>query len=291
MKEERKKIRSKSSYHNQKSYQDELELVLEILEQEKIIENSLLERLDRALNELLDIYERELPFYFKDGVDGKRLNELLISLYSNSGDFETRLSKALDEIESNIRTLEINYLTAWFIIDYEMTAKATAKSLNIDPWIYLQDEKKIKEIIEQPWCEDKKTYMDRVWDATKTMDSQLRKVIVEGIRRGWSLERMTQIFHTITGAVEWKARRLLRTETMAVWSKVTKEIYLENGIEYVEIIGDAECGGICLDYVGEAIPLAEAELGTDLPPYHPNCACSYCSYTEFGETSEEEIEE
>ena len=52
-------------------------------------------------------------------------------------------------------------------------------------------------------------------------------------------------------------------------------------IEYVEIIGDAACGGICLDYVGEAIPLRDAQIGDDLPPYHPNCACSFCSYTEF----------
>ena len=54
-----------------------------------------------------------------------------------------------------------------------------------------------------------------------------------------------------------------------------------NGIEYVEIIGDAACGGICTDYVGDVIPLREAELGDDLPPYHPNCACSFCAYTEF----------
>lgn len=284
----RKITRSKKSYHNQKSYQDELDLVLQLLEQEKTVENSLIERMERVFDELLDIYERELPFYFKDGVDGKRLNELMISLYSGSGNFETKLSKALDELERNIRTLETDYLTAWFIIDYEMTANATTKSIGAEPWIYLQDQEKIKEIIEKPWCDDKKTYMDRVWDATATMDRQLRKVIVEGVRRGWPLERMTQIFHTITGTVEWKARRLLRTETMAVWSKVTKEIYLENGIEYIEIIGDALCGGICLDYVGEVIPLAEAELGTDLPPYHPNCACSYCSYTEFTNTEEEE---
>ena len=65
--------------------------------------------------------------------------------------------------------------------------------------------------------------------------------------------------------------------------------YLEKkGIEYVEIIGDAACGGICLDYVGEAIPLREAELGDDLPPYHPNCACSFCAYEEFVENSDDE---
>ena len=61
-----------------------------------------------------------------------------------------------------------------------------------------------------------------------------------------------------------------------------------NGIEYVEIIGDALCGTICVEYVGEAMPLREAQIGLDLPPYHPNCACSFCSYEEFGEEIEEE---
>ena len=68
---------------------------------------------------------------------------------------------------------------------------------------------------------------------------------------------------------------------MAMWSRATKEAYLEMGIEYVAIVGDAECGGICLDYVdGEPIPLAEAEIGDLLPPYHPNCACSFVSWEE-----------
>jgi hypothetical protein len=49
----------------------------------------------------------------------------------------------------------------------------------------------------------------------------------------------------------------------------------------VEIIGDAACGGICTEYVGEAIPLRDAMIGDELPPYHPNCACSFCAYTEF----------
>ena len=116
----------------------------------------------------------------------------------------------------------------------------------------------------------------------------MRLVIIQGIKRGWSIEKMTEVFRTITGTAAYKAARLLRTETMAVYSKVTKEMYLEKGIEYVEIIGDAACGGICLDYVGEAIPLREAELGDDLPPYHPNCACSFCAYEEFVENSEDE---
>ena len=82
----------------------------------------------------------------------------------------------------------------------------------------------------------------------------------------------------------------MKTEVMAMWSQATKSTLLEIGVEYVEIVGDAECGGICLDYVGEAIALRDAEIGDLLPPYHPNCACSYVEYIEDVEMTPKELE-
>lgn len=287
MSEKTEKIKKRSDYNNVESYDDELELVLRLLQYCKEYEREIIEYFEEVYVKLCELYEKEFPFYFKNGVDGHKLNELLISLLSSPGQFDTRISELLDEIERETRQLEVNYLMAWLMLDYEMTAAATAKSIGVDPAPYLavryEEPKKMQNIIERPWCPDGKTYIDRVRDATSTMDTQLRRVIVQGIQRGWSVDRMSKIFKTITGTAEWKARRLIRTETMAVYSKVTKDIYLENGIDYVEIIGDAECGGICLDYVGEAIPLKEAEIGDDLPPYHPNCACSFCAYKTFDE--------
>ena len=92
----------------------------------------------------------------------------------------------------------------------------------------------------------------------------------------------------LTGSTAYDTARLLKTETMAMWSMATKSSLLEMGIEFVEIVGDAECGGICLDYVGEAVPLREAEIGDLLPPYHPNCACSFVEYVESANADESE---
>lgn len=288
------KRRKRSSYNNKKSYDDELSLVLELLEESKDYEEAVAAEFEKAFKKLLDLYERWLPFYFKSGVNNKELMRLIDSLVDDKGRVKTDISETLDEIKRMTNSLEVQHITAWLILDYELTAQRTAESIKLQPQAYLQflDNTKAQEIIKQPWCKDNKTYIDRVREATSEMDRQLKMVMVQGIRRGWSQERMTEIFRNITGAVEYKARRLIRTETMAVYSKVTKEMYLEKGIEYVEIIGDAACGGICLDYVGEAFPLREAEIGDDLPPYHPNCACSFCSYTEFDELEEsEEFEE
>ena len=289
--EHKHKNRPRASYNNIKSYDDELAIVLKLLENTKIVEKEILDEFEEVFKELVKLYEEEFPFYFKNGIINEReLAILVASLMNGKGSIETRIKTTLDEIESKVRQLQNNRLMAWLILDYEYTAQKTAASINLDYTQYLikMTPQQKKEKVLQPWCKDGKTFIDRVKANTKDMDKKLRLVIIQGIKRGWSIEKMTEVFRTITGTAAYKAARLLRTETMAVYSKVTKEMYLEKGIEYVEIIGDAACGGICLDYVGEAIPLREAELGDDLPPYHPNCACSFCAYEEFVENSEDE---
>ena len=92
----------------------------------------------------------------------------------------------------------------------------------------------------------------------------------------------------LTGSTADGTARLLKAGAMGMWSMATKSSLLEMGIEFVEIVGDAECGGICLDYVGEAVPLREAEIGDLLPPYHPNCACSFVEYVESANADEAE---
>lgn len=283
--------RPRTSYNNIKSYDDELAIVLKLLENTKIVEKEILDDFEEVFKELVKLYEEEFPFYFKNGIINEReLAILVASLMNGKGSIETRIKTTLDEMESKVRQLQNSRLMAWLILDYEYTAQKTAASINLDYTQYLirMTPQQKKEKVLQPWCKDGKTFIDRVETNTKDMDKKLRLVIIQGIKRGWSIEKMTEVFRTITGTAAYKAARLLRTETMAVYSKVTKEMYLEKGIEYVEIIGDAACGGICLDYVGEAIPLREAELGDDLPPYHPNCACSFCAYEEFVENSEDE---
>ena len=283
--------RPRASYNNIKSYDDELAIVLKLLENTKFVEKEILDEFEEVFKELVKLYEEEFPFYFKNGIINEReLAILVASLMNGKGSIETRIKFALDEMESKVKQLQNSRLMAWLILDYEYTAQKTAASINLDYTQYLirMTPQQKKEKVLQPWCKDGKTFIDRVEANTKDMDNKLRLVIIQGIKRGWSIEKMTEVFRTITGTAAYKAARLLRTETMAVYSKVTKEMYLEKGIEYVEIIGDAACGGICLDYVGEAIPLREAELGDDLPPYHPNCACSFCAYEEFVENSEDE---
>ena len=64
---------------------------------------------------------------------------------------------------------------------------------------------------------------------------------------------------------------ILDTETYQLIHQTIKE---KVNIEYVEIIGDAECAR-CAEYCdGEVYPADEMEL----PPYHPGCLCEAIMY-------------
>ena len=207
----------------------------------------------------------------------KRYQALAHSLMR--GGHITQIEETLAEMRRDLKELQNNRLMAWLILDYEMTAQATAASMGKEYTIPTN----VKQIVLRPWCKDQKTFRERVNTSIDEFDKHLRIVLLRGIKEGWSLDKMTEVLQRLTGMAAYRARRLIRTETMAIYSKAAQETFLENGIEYVEIIGDAACVGICLDYVGEEIPLRDAIVGDDLPPYHPNCACSFCAYEEFEE--------
>lgn len=136
-------------------------------------------------------------------------------------------------------------------------------------------------ILPIPWCADGKTYSERLWGHAANFESKLRYVLNEGIVKGRGMDWMTQAWRKLVHATAYDTARLLKTETMAMYNRGLKDSYLEMGVEYVEIVGDAECGGICLDFVdGDPIKLADAEINDELPPYHPNCACSFVVYEE-----------
>lgn len=157
------------------------------------------------------------------------------------------------------------------------------------PKVIITDTYIKQSILPIPWCQDGKVYSQRLYRNVANFQSKLNFVLEEGINKGKGLDWMIESWRKLTGSSAYDAARLLKTETVAMWSRATKESYLQMGIEYIEIVGDAQCGSICLDYVGDIIPLKEAELGAELPPYHPNCACSYVAFEE--EKEEENLDQ
>lgn len=175
---------------------------------------------------------------------------------------------------------------AWRNKNLDVVSRHTAQVRITDTYI-------TSNILSIPWCADGKTYSERLYAHTANFESKLRYVLDQGINKGRGMEWMKKAWRQLVGASAYDTARLLKTETMAMYNRGLKDSYIEMGVEYVEIVGDAECGGICLDYVdGDPIRIADAEINVELPPYHPNCACSFVAYeeTEVIENPDEEAE-
>ena len=181
---------------------------------------------------------------------------------------------------SYVNTLNATYEMFGYTKGLDINNLTTGpKSLNVV--IQTQDTHIYQNVLNVPWCQDGKVYSQRLYGHVSQFQQKLAYVLEEGISKGKGMEWMKETWRKLTGSTAYDTARLLKTETMAMWSMATKTAYLEMGIEYVVMVGDAECGGICLDYVdNDPIPLADAEIGDMLPPYHPNCACSYVAWEE-----------
>lgn len=280
--------------HINKYAQPTIELVLSLLEQAYQDET----KLDKVLKELSEDVFKELVEELKVLEKNGKIDL--------SKPFDLRRNSNVYQALKRYETLQLRRLTEYYWIGYQVMkdsfTRTCLQTLNTtyamfgykkayDPYFIttLPDVKELvkvrdthiyKHYIKIPWCQDGKTYSERLYSHVSQFQSKLAFVLEEGITKGKGLDWMMDSWRKLTGSTAYDTARLLKTETMAMWSQATKSAYLEMGIQYVEILGDALCGGICLDYVGEAIPLAEAEIGDLLPPYHPNCACSYVAYEE-----------
>ena len=180
--------------------------------------------------------------------------------------------------ESLMRTYRETLTWTYDTFRPKIPSAPTAQSLDVQ--IKLSNNYIDSHYLKIPWCQDGKTYSDRLWGNTANFQSKLSYVLEQGVARGKGIDWMIDEWEKLTKTAGYEVARLLKTETMAMWAEATKEAYLDMGIEYVEIINPEPCDEVCSDYVGEIIPLAEAELGDELPPYHPNCVCDFHAWRE-----------
>ena len=159
--------------------------------------------------------------------------------------------RALKDIERN----EWYKFTEWCWIGYQVITESLTRSYrNTVLWTYDTFKPKIltttsslkpfdvevkitdtyitNHCLKIPWCQDGKTYSDRLWGNVANFQSKLSFVLEQGITRGKGMDWMMQAWKKLTHTAGYEVARLLKTETMAMWSQATKESYLSLGIEY-----------------------------------------------------------
>ena len=252
------------------------------------------DKLDKILEDIADDVFKEVSKILKDLEKSGRidLNKKIRlgdhpAIYKALKDIENKQWHRFTEwcwignqviTESLMRTYRDTLLWTYNTFRPKIPTAPTEKSLDVQ--IKITDTYIHNHYLKIPWCQDGKIYSDRLWGNVANFQSKLSYVLEQGIARGRGVDWMMDEWRKLTKTAGYEVARLLKTETMAMWSEATKEAYLDMGIEYVEIINPEPCDEVCSDYVGEIIPLEEAIIGDELPPYHPNCVCDFHAWRE-----------
>lgn len=136
-------------------------------------------------------------------------------------------------------------------------------------------EESARQMINQVWCADGKTWSQRVWNNTdrlrEELNDELIKTVIVGKDTRYLKQKLTERF----SVSNYRANTLVRTEMAHIQTQAAAQRYKDYGIEYYEFLADADertcsqCGA--LD--GKKFKLSEMKVGVNCPPMHPNDRC------------------
>lgn len=130
--------------------------------------------------------------------------------------------------------------------------------------------------INQPWATDGKNFTERLSANSQLLGIAIATTLVEGLDKGVNIDKQKKLYAKSFGKGANNVKRIIETETEAFYSKALQDGYLSLGYTEVIIHNDADpCGGCSSLEGSHKVSLEDAQVGIDLPPFHPYCRCVF----------------
>lgn len=116
-------------------------------------------------------------------------------------------------------------------------------------------------------------YSSRIWGNTEALAKDLKEQLVLGYLTGKSEADMAAEMANKFGVANYKARRLVRTESNFQASMADLASYEESKVENYIIVAilDLKTSEICQEMDGKSFPVKDAKVGVNINPFHPFC--------------------
>ena len=133
------------------------------------------------------------------------------------------------------------------------------------------DNKHIESVLRTPWSG--KNYSTRIWDNSDKLSRTIQEVVVSNVHRGTSVEKLAKEVQERMNVSKNNAVRLVRTELNYVHNQATLDSLKSANMEYFQFIAtiDKRTSSTCRQHDNNIYPVADAEVGTNVPPLHPRC--------------------
>ena len=118
-----------------------------------------------------------------------------------------------------------------------------------------------------------KNYSERIWNNTKELSKQLKEELLIGVLTSKSERDMQKEISERFQVGNYKARRLIQTESAYMSTMMDLQAYEEADVDTVRFVAmhDLKTSKICQRHDGKYIEIKNAVVGSNTPPLHPNC--------------------
>lgn len=133
------------------------------------------------------------------------------------------------------------------------------------------DEQAAKQVAEQIWCADGKSWSQRVWGNVDELQQALNDSLIDCAIRGKKTSDLKKELMERFGVNYRRAETLVRTEMAHIETQSARDRYKKYGINKVQILADTDSRTcpICANLDGKTY-----DINSKMPiPVHPNCRC------------------
>ena len=144
------------------------------------------------------------------------------------------------------------------------------------------NEQVAKQVANQIWCSDGKSWSQRIWknlnNLQQTLNDGLIECVVTGKKTSELKKRLMERFNVTYN----QAENIVRTEMAHIETQAALDRYKASGTQKIRIIVDPDertCD-ICAKKDDKIVDISDAHTGKNCPPFHPRCRCAIAAVVE-----------
>lgn len=231
----------------------------------KQIEKQLRKYYKRAMEQVIEDFEATYNKILLTVEDGRQPTPADLYKLDKYWQSQAQLKRELQRLgDRQISLLSKAFEENFFDIYYSIGVPGAEAFNTIDNSV-------AKQLINQIWCADGKTWSQRVWSNIDLLTETLNEELINCVATGKKTTQLKKQLQGRFGVSYSNADMLVRTELAHIQTQAAQQRYRDYGIEQVEVLVDEDertCP-ICAKHEGEKYP-----INAQMPvPFHPRCRC------------------
>lgn len=173
-----------------------------------------------------------------------------------------------NELDSLDKFLSDQYKT-----NYYQSAFEIQKGFGVGFDLMKIDDKKVANLIKQPWTLDARTFSDRIWSDKKLLVGNVDKILTQGMISGEGYVKTAKKLQDAMNTQMYKAKRIVVTESAFFTSQSQNDCFKDLGVKKYEIVAtlDSKTSEICQRMNQKVFEQKYFKPGVTASPFHPFC--------------------